>query len=70
MRIRVVFLPDYPLVLSLLKHINVGAFFIPNRGSPLNGFKGHSLFGMDISLGPKFFYTLRLSKEKNSIIIQ
>ena len=38
-----VFLPDYPLVLSPLKHKGAGAFFekkkkkrIPNRGSSLN----------------------------------
>ena len=38
---RVVFLPDCPLILSLLKHSNVGAFLnqkmrIPSSGSPLN----------------------------------
>ena len=39
--VKVVFLPDCPLVLSLLKHKGVGAFFnkkmrIPNRENPLN----------------------------------
>ena len=38
--VRVVFLPDYPLVLSLLKHRGVGAFLNkknedPKRGKPL-----------------------------------
>ena len=44
MGVKVVFLPNCPLVLFLLKHRSVGAFFslkkkkmmIPNRGSPLN----------------------------------
>ena len=42
MGVKVVFLPDCPLVLSLLKHKDVGAFFnqkkmrIPNRENPLN----------------------------------
>ena len=41
MRVRVVFLPDCPLVLSLLKHRGVRAFLNqkmrnPNRRSPLN----------------------------------
>ena len=41
MGVRVVFLPDCPLVLSLLKHRSVGAFLNkqmrnPNRRSPLN----------------------------------
>ena len=36
----VIFLPDYPLVLSLLKHV-LGYFWtkkmkVPNKGSPLN----------------------------------
>ena len=40
MGVRVVFLPDCPLVLSLLKHKGVGVFLNkkirnPNRGSPL-----------------------------------
>ena len=40
-KVRVVFLPDCPLILSLLKHRDVGAFRTmkirnPNRGSPLN----------------------------------
>ena len=40
-RVRVVFLPNYPLVLSLHKHKGVGIFWtkkmrFPNRGSPLN----------------------------------
>ena len=39
-RVRVVFLPNCPLVLSLLKHRGVGAFFnkkmnIPNKGNLL-----------------------------------
>ena len=39
--VRVAFLPNYPLVLSLLKHRGVGAFLNlkirnPNRESPLN----------------------------------
>jgi len=34
MRVKVVFLPNYHLVLSLFKHIDVGAFFIPNRRTP------------------------------------
>ena len=41
MGVRAAFLPEYPLVLFLLKHIGVGAFLNkkirnPNRGSPLN----------------------------------
>ena len=41
MGIRVVFLPNYPLVLSLLKHKDVWAFLnkkmrSPNRENPLN----------------------------------
>ena len=42
MRVRVVFLPNCPLVLSLLKHRGIGAFLnkkkmrIPNRENPLN----------------------------------
>ena len=40
MEVRVAFLPDYPLVLSLLKYRGVGVFLNlkmrdPNRGSPL-----------------------------------
>ena len=39
--VRIAFLPEYPLVLFLLKHIGVGALLNkqirnPNRGSPLN----------------------------------
>ena len=39
--VRVAFLPEYPLVLFLIKHRGVGAFLNkkirnPNRGSPLN----------------------------------
>ena len=41
MGVRVAFLPNYPLLLSLLKHKGVGAFLNlkirnPNRESPLN----------------------------------
>ena len=41
MGVRVVFLPDCPLVLSLLKHRGIGAFLNikmrnPNKRSPLN----------------------------------
>ena len=41
MGVRVAFLPECPLVLSLLKHRSVGVFLNlkmrnPNRGSPLN----------------------------------
>ena len=41
MGVKVAFLPNYPLVLSLLKHRGVGAFLNlkirnPNRESPLN----------------------------------
>ena len=41
MGVRVAFLPEYPLVLFLLKYRGVGAFWNkkirnPNRGSPLN----------------------------------
>ena len=76
MRVRVVFLPDYYLVLSLIKHMDVGAFLNQKNEDPKPGkpfkwtFKGLSLFGMDTSLGPKFFYTLCLSKEKNSKTIR
>ena len=41
-RVRVVFLPNCPLVLSLLKHRSIGAFFNqkkkrnPNKENPLN----------------------------------
>ena len=39
--VRIAFLPNYPLVLSLLKHRGVGTFLNlkirnPNRGNPLN----------------------------------
>ena len=75
-RVKVVFLPDYYLVLSLIKHMDVGAFLNQKNEDPKPGkpfkwtFKGLSLFGMDTSLGPKFFYTLCLSKEKNSKTIR
>ena len=41
MGVKVIFLPDCPLVLSLLKHRDIWAFLNikmrnPNRGSPLN----------------------------------
>ena len=41
MGVKVIFLPDCLLVLSLLKHRDIGAFLNikmknPNRGSPLN----------------------------------
>ena len=55
MRVRVVFLPDYYLVLSLIKHMDAGAFLNQKNEDPKPRkpfkwtFKGLSLFGMDTS---------------------
>jgi len=49
-RVKVIFLPDCALVLSLLKHSDVGVFLNkkmrnPNRGSPLNSSCRGSIWG-------------------------
>ena len=47
--VRIAFLPNYPLVLSLLKHRSIGTFFNlkirnQNRGSPLNNSIDYTVF--------------------------
>ena len=75
MGFRIVFLPNCLLILSILKHTNVGAFLnqkkkkkkkrISNRGSPLNSthFVPVCLFSIPFWDFPKYF---SVSKNKSN----
>ena len=77
MGVKIVFLPDCPLILSLLKHKGVRAFLNkkmknPNRGSPLNSSidKLHLLSYFLIIFLIKFVLFLILFKKNKDIIVQ